>query len=131
MISLRDFVAVAIRVPFVEKGRTYEGWDCWGLIRCAYKDVYNVNLPSYVGEYENTSEQRLLANIIAKQKAGDAWRQIGIKPGCIAVIYNMGQPTHMGLVISNYDIIHTQENIGTVIQSAKELPVEGYWVPRI
>ena len=129
MISLRDFVAVAIRVPFIEKGRTYEGWDCWGLIRCAYKDVYNIALPSFVDNYESVKEQRLLATLIDIHKKKAMWRQIGIKPGCIAVIHNLGQPTHMGLVISNYDIIHTQEGIGTIVQNIKELPVESYWVP--
>ena len=131
MISLYDFVAVAIRVPFVEQGRTYEGWDCWGLIRCAYKDVYGISLPSYVNEYESTREQRLLKEIITMHRKKGTWRQIGKKPGSIAVIYNMGQPTHMGLVISNYDIIHSQNNLGTVVQQIKELPVESYWVPMI
>lgn len=130
-MKLRDFVAAAIRVPFIEKGRTYEGWDCWGLIRCAYKDIYDLDLPSYIDEYESTAEQRLITNIIAKQKLEGAWRQIAKSPGAIAVVYNLGRPTHMGLVVSNYDIIHTQDGLGTVIQRIKDLPVESYWIPTL
>ena len=126
---LRDFVAAAISVPFIEKGRTYEGWDCWGLIRCAYKDVYDIDLPSYTDNYESTKEQQLLRTIIAAHRLDGAWRQIGKRPGSIAVIYNLGYPTHIGLVISNYDIIHAQRGIGTVVQEIKELPVESYWIP--
>ena len=51
-MDLEQFAAevVGIPVPFKEQGRDRAGWDCWGIIVCAYREVYGIELPD-LGEY--------------------------------------------------------------------------------
>lgn len=39
-------------LPYVEKGRTMEGVDCYGLVYLIYKQEFGIVLPTYCAEYE-------------------------------------------------------------------------------
>ena len=69
-MDLEQFAAevVGIPVPFMEQGRDRAGWDCWGVIVCAYREVYGIELPD-LGEHYDHAELPTLAETRAPRAA--------------------------------------------------------------
>ena len=65
IVTIDEFIVKAIKVPFVDKGREYSGWDCWGSVCCFYRDVKGVILPQYL-DYDSSTEYRQLQELISK-----------------------------------------------------------------
>ena len=59
-MTAEQFVERAVCVPFLDKGRGYDGFDCWGLVVCYYRDVLGIELPSYDG-YDSVQNHRAVA----------------------------------------------------------------------
>lgn len=131
---IRDFVAKAIQVPFKDKGRDYEGWDCYGLMRCFLKDVHGIDLPSYTENYDDAgmtkgSRDHLEAVIREQKKILPRWVQVFDDPreGDGVLFLIGGRPIHMGLMVSDCRFIHTELKINTVIESIHSMA----WAKRI
>ncbi len=128
MDKWQDFANKAHTVPFVPKGRGYSGWDCWGLIVCAYRDVVGTEIPNYLEIYDDTRNVRKLAEAF-KKRFTDDWKQCDRALGSIALIRRKFQRVHVGLVVTKRHILHTEEVIGTIVQEDKHLTIESFWVP--
>jgi len=70
LISIEEFIDRAMDVPFLEHGRDYNGWDCWGLVVCGQRDVYGVKLPDLSNQYSSTRRLQELSILIDKNKPG-------------------------------------------------------------
>lgn len=124
MITIEQFAERAIRVPFIEHGRDYEGWDCWGLVRCAYRDVYGIDLPSYADSYPDTGkteDSRARIEILVMEHTEAAhrvdWeRARAPMPGMVAMFRMRGRPIHVGIMIDRDRFLHADEAIGTAIE---------------
>ena len=44
-----------IGVPWLVGGRTFEGFDCWGLVHLFFKNELHINIPSYHEAYEQNT----------------------------------------------------------------------------
>lgn len=125
----QEFIKKALLIPFKEKGRDYDGWDCWGLVYCYYRDVLGINLPAYL-DYSSTKEYEILSNIIETGKP--EWTQI-ITPtvGDVGLFTISGKPVHIAIIVSVHDILHSEEKIGTFIEpfngSAWNKRLEGFY----
>lgn len=121
-----EFISKAIEIPFVEKGRSWDGVDCWGLIFLAFKEVHGVDLPEYTGEYKSTRQLRELQNLISK-KSGDSWTQVKDpqKMDCILLSVS-GTAAHIGLFIdSNGNFLHIERNRNAYIDNINNLMWQG------
>jgi len=116
-MTINDFIAKAIRVPFVDKGRDYSGWDCWGSVCCFYRDVRGIILPLYLDYDSSTEYKQLRALIDEKSKL---WKQVD-KPetGDVAVFNLSGMPCHTAIVVDGKMAIHSEKKIGTFLESLK------------
>ena len=125
MVDVDNFILKAIGVPFVEHGRDYEGWDCWGLCIRAYKDVLGVNLPDF--SYTDTQEYRALKNSF-ETRADGFWQRS--QPGnmSVACIYRRGLVIHAGLSFGK-KILHVEKGIETCLEPAGRMRIEGYYEP--
>jgi hypothetical protein len=129
----KEFTSVAISVQFLEKGRDYSGWDCYGLVYCAYRDVLKINLPLLAGGYEGTGIHHFkeLVELISAGK--DEWNKVSERSFFDAVLLRMlSHPVHIGLVLEKNKFIHTREKIGTQLDRFgslewPECKVEGYY----
>lgn len=124
-MTIDEFIVKALKVPFIEKGRDFSGWDCWGCVRCAFKEIYGKELPVYL-DYDSTTEyEQLKKLIVSGQKK---WKKVD-KPqtGDVAVFNISGMPTHTAFVVDGKMALHADKRIGTFIESLKS-PI---WAKRI
>lgn len=113
---LNEFVNLAMDVPFKEKGRSYDGWDCWGLIYVAYRDLYNIDLPTLTGDYQSTRRREELQNLISMRK-DEVWElHDPYEPGDVVLMKMMGRTCHIGFMLKNWHMLHVQDKIETVIE---------------
>lgn len=137
MITLKEFVAKAIVVPFKDKGRDYSGWDCYGLMRCFLKDVHDIEIPSFVDDYENAgltkdSRDHLEFVITERKKILPKWVAVEKPRAGDGVLFLVGgRPIHMGLMVDENNFLHTEFKINTVIESIKSITwkkrIEGFY----
>lgn len=146
-MTLQQFSNQAIRlaVPFVEKGRDWSGWDCWGLLYVAYKEVYGLEIQRFDDAYETTRARHHMASLFQRsiedhvkqdldtltQKDKEKWFKVDkAEPGDGIIFRVMGRLYHVGLVLDNRHFIHCEEKIGTEITELSN-PIwqkrEGYY----
>lgn len=103
-------------VPYVEGGRTLDGWDCWGCVYVVGKEVYGRNYPSYDDTYEVPFDYDELCNLIVTQSRS-RWTQKGVPtPGDVIVFNIKGRPVHVGLFIGQSMFIHALDGSNTTIE---------------
>jgi len=111
-MDLRSYITV----PFKEKGRSKNGWDCWGVAYVMYKEFLNINLPLYLDDYVSTSEKDVLGILIEGQLEA-MWQEVEKPaPFDIVNIRLQGRPMHIGVYIGSGRFIHALEKNGTVIE---------------
>jgi cell wall-associated NlpC family hydrolase len=96
------FISRAIGVPWVDKGRDFVGWDCWGLIVCFYRDIFKLDLNSY--ESVSCLAGRWQAVRAMKEEA-KKWVDILLgeeKYGDVLIF----RPLHSGVIVGNGKMLH-------------------------
>lgn len=111
-----------LRVPFVDKGRNLQGWDCFGLYRFVLAERHGILLPSYTAAYDSAADassaralMRYYPNHWAPVAPGEAREGDGVV-FCIG-----GEPWHCGYVIEPGIMLHTRKGCGTAIENYTRL----------
>lgn len=126
-MTLEEFIDRAMFVPFRSHGRSYRGWDCWGLFYLAYRDIYDIELPSYRKEYKSIKDCGKLKELI-KMGLEDMWKPTTYpKEGNSVIIYHEGREIHVGMMISKDRVIHTDAGVNTCIQKLTDFRIEGIY----
>ncbi len=118
-MTLEEFITRAIRVPFMDRGRDWDAWDCWGMLCVFHSEVLGVDLPSYTEDYRDAghsaeSRQRLSTLFAANM---GAWRPVSEPEPGDGVLLNIGgRPIHVGLALGGGLMLHTERRINTVIE---------------
>lgn len=95
-----------VGTPFVSRGRTREGLDCWGLHRLAYHIETGLWLPSYVDEYADSAEAEVNARLIDDHLI--EWQKVSSERRLDVVLMRVGRvPSHIGTVIRPGRMLHT------------------------
>jgi len=113
-MQLSDFINQAIAVPFLDHGRDFTGWDCWGLLVEFFKLVHGITIESFEAFYSSQSQE--WARIYDEQIG--SWQEIkkgDEKPGDVAVF--RGDVVHMGVVVKPGKMLHTEPKMGTYVES--------------
>lgn len=104
-----------IGLKYKEKGREFDGVDCWGLVRLFYKNEYQIDLPSFSSEYTQTDTGRI-QELIAQYKEG--WEQIEQpEEGSIVLFRVLGSESHVGIVVNETQFLHVRENQDSAIET--------------
>ena len=101
-----------IGVPFVEHGRTPEGWDCYGLVYYLSRRYLHLNVPSYSLSYTDCDH----ADDAFAEHVGE-WHGVQLadmQPGDVVVLNVEGLPTHCGLLLGDAGMLHCMHGRDTV-----------------
>lgn len=104
-----------IGIPYKQKGRDFDGIDCWGLVRLIYKQEYDISLPSFVNDYAEQDTLRI-QDLIAQYKEG--WTKLDSpEEGCVVVFRILGTESHVGVAISATHFVHAKENYASTVEA--------------
>ncbi len=106
-----------IGLRFKEHGRDTSGLDCWGLSRLVLAEQFGIALPSFITEYERTTQVDKISDLIERETA--KWRLIKSGDelcGDIIVLRVRGKPMHVGLVLGDEQMLHVERGIDSVIE---------------
>lgn len=111
--------------PFVEKGRDYDGIDCWGLVYLCYRDVYGIELPTHTGDYNSTRRRQEVRDLIAQRKDAQWVLTKDPRPGDGVLLRQMGRACHMGVLMDRRNVLHIEEGTNASIEDITKLPWRG------
>jgi cell wall-associated NlpC family hydrolase len=118
-------------IPFLERGRSVEGVDCWGLIVLIYREQFGITLPPYADSYETTS--RVSADAMAatvEHEKAEHWRAVAEADACFpdAILLRLwNRPMHVGVVIERGRFLHAIEGVGVCVERYKDRQ----WINRV
>ncbi len=133
-MTVKEFVYNALKVKFKAKGRSYSSWDCYGLMYMFYRDVLEVELPSFADDYvdagDSKASRRVLNDMILAQKHN--WKRVEVPQACDVVLFRFGDTyTHLGVMVNRFSFIHCEKKINTVIERIDSMKwkmrVEGFY----
>lgn len=96
-----------VGIPYLDKGRSIIGCDCWGLLWMAFRELRGVELPSYAERYVTGADRLAMARLIAGEL--DDWEEIrkGEEQPFDGVLMREGNfPRHIGLVTTPGLVLH-------------------------
>ena len=120
-------------LPYRDKGRTREGFDCWGLVRQVLLDVAGLELPDYSGAYASAQDG---ASVAAAVAAGlrDGWQQVpDPRPLDLLILRVAGRPWHCAIMVNATMFLHVPppREDGLAIDSCVERLDSPVWSSRI
>jgi cell wall-associated NlpC family hydrolase len=110
-----------VGIPFIDGGDSYDGADCYGLIRLYYRDELGIEIPNFdIGAYET---KRVFWNFISEISKN--WKFIKEpEKNCVAAMsHDANHPKivqHFGVYLGEKQILHTLENIGSHVVNLAE-----------
>lgn len=127
-MTLAQFIARAIGVRFRTHGRDFSGWDCWGLVWRAHREVWAVALPSGTELYQSARPDADLARVMAAGRDA-SWREVTgpVRAGDVVLLRCAGWPVHVGLAIGRGRMLHVEAGIDTCIECYDR----GLWKNRV
>jgi hypothetical protein len=91
------WVSKYVGIPFVDHGRSWQGVDCWGLVRLVYETECGILLPSY-GEI-SAEDLTKVAKEVASESSQEPWHPVTkIQLFDVAVMHRRVAPVHVGIV---------------------------------
>jgi len=103
------WVTQYLQIPFVERGRTRAGLDCWGLIKLVYGDQRGIELPSYAEDYATTTDAEEIT-ALCRGEVATCWQEVPIAEARlfdVAILRILGEPIHFALVLDPPYMLHT------------------------
>ncbi len=123
---------VYIGIPFLDKGRTCEGCDCWGLTRLIWGEQFSLRVPSFLDTYEEAHDGATVARAIVnygltnpiwhevapgQERSGDAVHMVGYYK--IDGHWEKAE-MHVGIVLEPGVLIHVEEGINASLMNYRE-----------
>lgn len=115
-----SWVAQYIGIPFVSKGRTAAGCDCWGLVRLVLAEQFGVLVPSYDETYTDANKPTA-AHAVGTLRGIDFVELPYAEPGAAVVLRVKGLPWHVGIMVSQYCFLHVMRGIESVWERLDDL----------
>lgn len=107
-----------VGIPFLERGRTRAGADCWGLVVLFYAGELGIHLPAYDEPSTTRAERATCAAIISAAVSGaEPWRRVlEPAPGDVILCETLRQPIHVGVVVDRRQMLHVPAGGESVIE---------------
>lgn len=125
---MRSWVDKYVGLRFKDGGRTFEGVDCWGLVRLVYQEELRIELPTY-GEISAADLARV-AEAVTDNHDIDPWVAVEVKdarPFDVVVMRFYGQKRigHVGLVTGDgRTLLHTERRLDAALVPLGHLTIK-------
>lgn len=109
-----------VGAPYQLRGRTPDGWDCWGCVRFARAAVFGRESPDWSDAYtaaDGVTPARLAdttERLIRERLA--AWRPVPARAGAVALLNVFDRPAHVGLMLTEVEMLHAFGRAATTIE---------------
>lgn len=100
-----------VGLPYIDRGRTFAGVDCWGLVYLIMRREKGIELPSY-GDI-SAHELIKVTRTIRDKSGAEPWHPVN-EPRAFDVALMRGSPLHVGLMYDDRNILHIEEKISAV-----------------
>jgi cell wall-associated NlpC family hydrolase len=127
-MDIEEFAIKAVSVPFKPHGRDWDGWDCWGLVYLAYKEVLGKELFRYDNDYQSVKDRELLQQLFTKG-IEEFWKETNDIQSMDGIMYYaIGRVCHVGLAVDDKMMLHTEHGTGTTYEKIKNFRrIEGVY----
>ena len=106
MTAIPAWAARWIGVPYRDKGRGPDAFDCWGLVRAILRAERGLPLPDYADAYTTADAPDSVARAVAAGLA-DGWREMAEPQAFDLLILRIaGRPWHCALMLTREQFIH-------------------------
>lgn len=103
-----------IGIPFIDKGKDFNGCDCYGLLQLYYKEEMGIDVPDVIAN----SKQLRMAYVEYLKNVADHWEKIEEpEENCVVAlqtdINNPKLVTHFGIIVKidgKLKMLHTFKN---------------------
>lgn len=112
-MDLSEFVGL----PWADKGRGPQGYDCWGLLQLVYRRRLAIELPDFSEFYVTATDRNAVAAVIAGHRS--PWREIAPDAVCPldgVIMLEGGAACHVGIVASPGFVLHMVPEGDSVIE---------------
>jgi cell wall-associated NlpC family hydrolase len=101
-----------IRIPYLDKGRSFEGCDCFGLVILIYRNEFNRELADVM--YATAEDRETIAKLIdVNAPTIDAQPVREPEEGDLVLMRNAGAASHIGIYLEGGLCLHTSRKYGT------------------
>lgn len=126
MVAFPSWTEKYVGIPFVLRGRSIEGADCWGLFALILKEQFGIEIPAHdTDHYEELAAKerwKRLAALIVEQREREKqiWIPIDICDATIGddlILRMLNLPLHVSFVVAPGWMIHTELGIDSVLEN--------------
>lgn len=105
-----------VGLPWRDRGRDADGYDCWGVFVAAFERGTSIDLPSHSDEYSTAADKVETAKVVAGE-LGD-WSEIprGTEREFDAAVMKIAGGFHIGLIVRRGLVLHMPRGKSSVIE---------------
>lgn len=106
-----------VGIPYADRGRSFAGCDCYGLVWLVMRELCAVDLPAFREDYVTASDGAYLARLIAGEVS--AWDAVplGEERTFDGVLMRSGRLlSHIGIVVEPGKLLHVYEGSDSRIE---------------
>lgn len=104
------------KIPYLDRGRTRAGVDCYGLVMLVNREQFGRLVPDYA--YSSSKDQDAVSETIATFLPCD-WRRVDVpEPGDLVMLKILGRPWHCGIYVAPGLMLHS---IGDALSGIERL----------
>lgn len=95
-----------VGLPYKDKGRGPDGWDCWGGVRMALQREFGLILPDYADAYTRAGDGASVAVAVASGLR-DGWEHADSpREGDLLILRIAARPWHCALMVNAAMFLH-------------------------
>jgi len=117
-----------VQIPYADRGRAFDGCDCYGLVLLFYREEYGEEIEDVM--YESAQDHKANARLVDVSKETMRAREVTAPAeGDLVLMRAAGHPAHIGVYIEPHSCLHTSRRYGTVCEplSRCKSQIEGYY----
>lgn len=118
MSEIPKWVNKYVGIPYKDRGRDYEGVDCFGIVQLVLLEEFQKFPPDYA-DYTDRATLENRAAYISNCLCDGKWIRVDgqvILPGDMLLFRILNIPCHVGLVINDTHMLHCQKGTNSCIE---------------